>query len=343
VNYYLNETADEYEFGIATSKYQPFFPKTLVKLLDEPSALSFVHHLPRMDGDIELYPLYTAFARAAYPSAYYDPYDTSGKSAVACDSYDKIRRLVEGDSDIAFMANVTEEDYKTAADAGLELNLLPIGKEALVFFVNSKNRVNGLSQEEALQIYSGEIWNWSFVKDGKASGAITPYQLGGRRGETEAFKKIMSGVKLAKPPELLYYDDKLPYLFGRAAEYKNRKNALGIAYRFLVEETLNEAHRKGIKLLKIDGVEPSIENISSGAYPYSNYFYAVTIKNRPVATAIKIPFDRVDVDTKTRIENTQKLLDWILSEQGQSLVEKTGYAPLKYGISASEAVRVPVF
>jgi ABC-type phosphate transport system substrate-binding protein len=51
----------------------------------------------------------------------------------------------------------------------------------------------------------------------------------------------------------------------------------------------------------------------------------------------------VDVDTKTRIENTQKLLDWILSEQGQSLVEKTGYAPLKYGISASEAVRVPVF
>ncbi|MDR1643804.1 MAG: hypothetical protein LBT59_29255, partial [Clostridiales bacterium] len=85
------------------------------------------------------------------------------------------------------------------------------------------------------------------------------------------------------------------------------------------------------------------ENISSGAYPYSNYFYAVTIKNRPVATAIKIPFDRVDVDTKTRIENTQKLLDWILSEQGQSLVEKTGYAPLKYGISASEAVRVPVF
>jgi ABC-type phosphate transport system, periplasmic component len=62
------------------------------------------------------------------------------------------------------------------------------------------------------------------------------------------------------------------------------------------------------KLLKVNGVEPSLENIQNGRYPFVADFYAVT-KGEPEG-------------------NTKLLIDWILSEQGQELIEKTGYTPL---------------
>ncbi|MCL2793643.1 MAG: hypothetical protein FWD87_11215 [Spirochaetaceae bacterium] len=64
-----------------------------------------------------------------------------------------------------------------------------------------------------------------------------------------------------------------------------------------------------IKLLSINGISPSIETIQSGDYPFTDYFYAVT--------------------TNTENENVNKFIEWILSEQGQYLVEKTGYFPLR--------------
>ena len=66
-----------------------------------------------------------------------------------------------------------------------------------------------------------------------------------------------------------------------------------------------------VKLLQINGVSPTVENIENGSYPLASRFYAVT---------------RSDAD-----ENTLRLLDWILSPQGQELVEKSGYTRLGEG------------
>ena len=63
-----------------------------------------------------------------------------------------------------------------------------------------------------------------------------------------------------------------------------------------------------IKLLSINGIEPTLENIENGTYPIASEFFAVT---------------RSDAD-----ENTLKLLEWIQGEQGQALVEATGYTPI---------------
>ena len=62
-----------------------------------------------------------------------------------------------------------------------------------------------------------------------------------------------------------------------------------------------------VKLLAVEGISPTIENIENGTYPIASYFYAVT---------------RADAD-----ENTLALLDWICGPQGQALIEKTGYTP----------------
>ena len=64
-----------------------------------------------------------------------------------------------------------------------------------------------------------------------------------------------------------------------------------------------------IKLLAIDGIFPSKETIQSDTYPYSVIFYAITL-------------------TDNKNENSNLLINWILSEQGQYLIERTGYIPL---------------
>jgi phosphate transport system substrate-binding protein len=63
-------------------------------------------------------------------------------------------------------------------------------------------------------------------------------------------------------------------------------------------------------MIKVNGVAPTQENISSEEYPITASLYAVTYEGNPN-------------------ENVQKLIDWILSDEGQEIVEKTGYARVK--------------
>ena len=63
-------------------------------------------------------------------------------------------------------------------------------------------------------------------------------------------------------------------------------------------------------MVSIDGVAPTVENIKNGKYPITTYLYAVTYKDNPN-------------------ENVDKLIDWVLSSEGQEIIEKTGYVGLK--------------
>ena len=67
---------------------------------------------------------------------------------------------------------------------------------------------------------------------------------------------------------------------------------------------------KNIRLLSINDVEPSRENIKTEKYPYTVDFYIVT---------------RKDVKNK----NLDMLIKWILSDEGQEVIEKIGYVPIK--------------
>lgn len=90
------------------------------------------------------------------------------------------------------------------------------------------------------------------------------------------------------------------------ARYKNYNNAIGYSFRFFTEEVVRNGE---VRNLAIDGIAPTIENIVSGTYPIVDEFYAVTLKD-------------------AENPHIEDLLEWILSEQGQLLVEKTGYAPI---------------
>ena len=115
----------------------------------------------------------------------------------------------------------------------------------------------------------------------------------------------MAGKELIEPErnELI---DGMGGIIRRVADYKNYKNAIGYSFRFYSTEMVKNNQ---IKLLSINGVAPTLENIENGTYPIASYFYAVT---------------RSDAS-----ENTKLLLEWILSAEGQSIIEKVGYTPVK--------------
>ena len=61
-----------------------------------------------------------------------------------------------------------------------------------------------------------------------------------------------------------------------------------------------------VKMLSLNGVFPSPENIRNRSYPVVAQFYAIY---------------RADNDN----DNIPVLIDWILSDEGQQIIEETGY------------------
>jgi phosphate transport system substrate-binding protein len=225
--------------------------------------------------------------------------------------------LVNGFADVIFIMDVSAEQRKTAETMGLKLTLTPIGREAFVFLVNSMNKIDGLTQEEVRDIYSGDITHWSGVGNGSVRGAIEAYQRPEGSGSQTALLKIMGDTAIMKPKEKQVFS-MMGGLYNAVAAYKNYKNAIGYSFRYYIESMLHDDELKKVKLLAIDGVLPTKQNIADSSYPFADYFYAVTAET---------PEHPRDSDT-ARAANAQALIDWILSEQGQDLVDKTGYVPL---------------
>ncbi len=293
--------------------YVPYGEDTKVAELDGPSTLTIDSDVPKLDGATALYPIYSAFAKAVYPKELiqgdfvYGDYITCNTTTGAYET------IVTGESDIIFVAGPSEEQKQFAAENGVELTYTPIGKEAFVFFVNSKNPIDNLTLEQVQAIYSGEITSWDDLGV-EGLGNIRAFQRDEGSGSQSTLKRIMTGKELMSPP----MEDVVSGMGGiiaRAADYKNYKNAIGFSFRFYSTEMVKNDQ---IKLLSINGVAPTIENIENGTYPLASYFYAVT---------------RSDSS-----ENTKKLVDWILSDQGSELIEKTGYTPLSNSEVVSDNV-----
>lgn len=84
-------------------------------------------------------------------------------------------------------------------------------------------------------------------------------------------------------------------------------SAIGFSFRYYVESL---APNSGVKMLALNGVYPDKAHIADGSYPIVGDLYAVYDKSNPN-------------------ENIPRMLGWILSEEGQSVVEQSGYVPLQ--------------
>ena len=140
-------------------QYEPFSEDTKAVSLEEEPTLRFRQEdLLRLDGATALYPVYASFVQAVYPQGEYPRYDSSrdGYGLVTCSgTVEAYRRLIIGRTDLIFAAAPSQDQLEMARRAAKELHLTPIGREAFVFFVNSRNPVEGLTVEQVILTESG--------------------------------------------------------------------------------------------------------------------------------------------------------------------------------------------
>lgn len=285
------------------SVYQPFKAESPIARLDRQSALQLAEPLPRLDGATALYPIMCSFVEATYPTGDYRVNKTDLFRITTTPS--AYKNLIEGKTDMIFAAAPSEKQIAEAEKQNVRLILTPIGKEGFVFFVNAKNPVDNLTVNQIQDIYSGRITNWKEL--GGSNESIRPFQRPEGSGSQSALLRVMKGLPLIKAPT----KDVVTGMGGiikKTADYKNYSNAIGFSFRFYSTQMVQN---KEIKLLKIEGVYPDESAIRNGTYPFTSDFYAVT------------------TEKSQENPNVGKLLNWILSEEGQSLIEKTGYTKIK--------------
>ncbi len=283
------------------SQYRPFRGRTKLVHLNKAPNLRITNHYPHLNGATAAYPIYSAVAQTLY----------AGLNAKQATKIIKVgttpkafNSLINKKADVIFMAAPSSDQIKMANRKHVKLKLTKIGSEAFVFLVNQKNPVDNLSIKQVQAIYQRKTISWMNV--GGNPTLIQAFQRSKNSGSQTAMEAlVMKGKKLATPMKY-QEEDGMGGLIDDVAGYNNNTNAIGYSFRFY---TTQMKQNKNVKLLKINGYAPTTQNIRNGNYPFIANVYAISRHDQT--------------------KNTQRLVRWLISKDGQMLINKTGYVGLK--------------
>lgn len=192
------------------------------------------------------------------------------------------------------------------ADAGTELEITPVGRDALVFMVNEQNPVQSLTCQQLVDIYTGKITNWSQV--GGEDSPILAFQRSEDSGSQTLFKKlVMQDVEpMTAPTELA--PGAMDELVDSLAQYNNQGNALGFSVYYYIDRMYAQP---GLRLLKVEGVLPANDTIGDESYPYCNEFYAVVRADTPADSPARTAYN------------------WLCGPEGAACVRSAGYVAVQ--------------
>jgi phosphate transport system substrate-binding protein len=172
-------------------------------------------------------------------------------------------------------------------------------KDGITLYLNESNPVSEMTIDQIRAIYLGETTNWKDV-----GGPDDKIILYGRENSSGTYVYFRDNVLNGKD-----YSSTMQSLPGTAAVVNAvAKDKLGIGYG-------GAAYAKGIKILKVKkdasspAYEPTPETIKQNQYPITRYLFMYT-RAKPIG-------------------DIKNYIDWTLSEEGQSIVTKVGYFPVK--------------
>ncbi len=213
--------------------------------------------------------------------------------------------LAEGRSDLLLVYEASEGTKAQLEQIGTELNVTPIGRDALVFIVNEDNPVQSLTRQQLVDIYTGKITNWSEV--GGNDQPIQAFQRPEASGSQSLFMKLLMTDEEPMDAPKEYRPSEMGDLIEVLAEYNNSADALGYSVFYYASYMYQ---KPGLRFIAVDGVMPSDETIADGSYPLLNEYYLAV---------------RADAEAGSP---TMKLHDWILSDAGTQAIKDAGYIPL---------------
>ena len=268
--------------------------KEEVEILDEP--IFSLENYPRIDGSTATIPLAEAF------KANFTGTDITDVEVVHNKTHEAYVNLINGDTDLILVTYPSEEEQELAKENNVELEIVPIVKEAFVFFVNKENTVEDLTLKQIQEIYSGKITNWKELggKDTQIIAYQRPENSGSQSGMLEL---VMQGIKIAEPVKE-HVQESMTDIVDVISDYSNKDSAIGYSYYYYLTTMYT---KDSIKLLGVNGVKPTYENIKNGLYDIQTAYYAVIRKDEPT-------------DSPAR-----KLLEAMKSERGQAVAKEAGY------------------
>lgn len=178
-----------------------------------------------------------------------------------------------------------------------------VGRDTVVVFVNSTlydAGITELSTEQIRDIYLGEITNWQEV--GGPDQGIRAFDKELDFGSREVFGAFFLGDEEAPAPGAVGNLGTAENVITTISQFDN-----AISYGSLTWQTDDVV---GIAVVLEDGtsVEPTIENIASGAYPVVRDLNLIT-QGDPEGL-------------------TLEFVEYLLSPEGQSFVEEAGYVAI---------------
>ena len=211
-----------------------------------------------------------------------------------------IAALINGTTSIAESSRPMKDKEKAEVRSkrGAEVLELPVAVDGLAVYVHESNPVSELSLQQLKAIYTGAVKNWKEV--GGKDERIILYSRENNSGTYVYFKEHVL--------ENADYFPTAQTLPGTAAVINAvAKDRRGIGYGGI-------AYGKGIKHLRVKAddkspaVEPTMENVLAARYPISRFLYWY-FAGAPTG-------------------DVREFAEWVVSKDGQTVVENVGYYPL---------------
>ena len=222
-----------------------------------------------------------------------------------------IRAAAAGDTDIGGTCRPPLPDLFDE-EKGVYMTL--IAWDAIVFITHPSNPINGITLQQAKDILSGKITNWREVGGtDKPITAVFRSQIPEHGGKLSG-AGYMARLMVFNDPDIDFTKNAL--FFKHSAEIERTIEKIG--YTFGISGVSSAGKRK-VKILNLNGIEPTKENIASAKYPLFRPLYLVT-KGKPAG-------------------EVKEFIEWLLSKDGQKIVAGEGTVNLEEGRSLNAKFR----
>lgn len=266
----------------------------------KPDPFLTLEEYPKMDGSTANLPLMAAVLSTATGME-----QAEAENTVDCTTTPYAWEcLARGEADILLVYEAAEDTKALLDEIGTEMEITPIGLDALVFIVNEQNPVQSMTQDELRAVYTGQITNWQDL--GGENLDITAFQRVPTSGSQSLFMKLLmkDTAPMEAPKE--FAPSAMGELIEGLAAYNNEGSALGYSVFYYASYMYA---KPGLRFLAVDGVAPSDETIADQTYPLLNPFYVAIRADEPEGSPAR------------------QLRDWLLTEAGMQVIAEAGYIP----------------
>jgi phosphate transport system substrate-binding protein len=208
-----------------------------------------------------------------------------------------IAALFNGTTDIANSSRwLKESELDQMHQEGKYFIPIVIGYDGIAIIVNPSLGIDEISIEELAKIYSGEITRWNQLNPNLPNQRIVVYSRNSASGTYETFvEKVLEGKRMAPTVQMVEST--------HAEVQAVAQNLYAIAYTGVGYVT------DDVKVLSVEGIQPTKLNILNSVYPISRplYMFIDATNGYPQTGPVK------------------QYLTFGLSKRGQELVEQAGY------------------